>query len=55
MYQDALGMFEGFQPKSVKRFADIGTQITNGIMAYWEAVKAKPLPTIEHRFKGSPE
>ncbi len=55
MYQDALGMFEGFQPKFVKRFGDIGTQIKNGIMDYCDAVKANEFPTIEHSFKGSQE
>ena len=55
VYQDALGMFEGFQPKFVKRFGDIGTQIKNGIMDYCDAVKANEFPTIEHSFKGSQE
>lgn len=55
VYQDALGMFEGFQPKFVKRFGDIGMQIKNGIMDYCDAVKANEFPTIEHSFKGSQE
>ena len=55
VYQDALGMFEGFQPKFVKHFGDIGTQIKNGIMDYCDAVKANEFPTIEHSFKGSQE
>ncbi len=43
--QDMLGITSGFVPKFVKRFAEIGEQMTNAFKAYDKEVKAGTFPT----------
>lgn len=47
---DALGMFDDFTPKFVKRFADIGSQMSSAMREYKEAVAARQFPAQEHTF-----
>ncbi len=43
--QDMLGITSGFVPKFVKKFAEIGEQMTNAFKAYDKEVKAGTFPT----------
>lgn len=53
VYQDMLGMSEGFVPKFVKRFADIGVQMKNAVSEYDRQVKAGAFPSEEHGYPKS--
>ena len=55
VYQDMLTMYGGFKPKFVKRFADVGGAMQNGIKAYIDEVKAGTFPAKEHTFKTDDE
>jgi len=48
---DLIGMFEAFQPKFVKRFAEISPQIRSAVEAYVEEVRARKFPAKEHIFQ----
>jgi 3-methyl-2-oxobutanoate hydroxymethyltransferase len=50
VYHDMLGLFDKFQPKFVKQFANIGEQIEQGLTAYSEEVQARTFPAEEHSF-----
>ena len=47
---DMLGLDDGFVPKFVKRFADLGPAAVAGIEAYVAEVKAGTFPAEEHSF-----
>lgn len=47
---DALGMFDDFTPKFVRRFAEIGEQMTMALHEYKEAVVGRQFPAPEHTF-----
>ena len=47
---DMLGLFNTFQPRFVKRFADLGVAVQEAITAYAEAVRARAFPAPEHCF-----
>jgi 3-methyl-2-oxobutanoate hydroxymethyltransferase len=49
--QDLLGTFPDLQPKFVKRYAELGTQITNAVRAYCAEVRDGSFPTPQHEFK----
>lgn len=51
VYQDALAIFSDFTPKFVKKFADVGALMREGISAYIEETKAGIFPAQEHTFK----
>lgn len=51
VYQDMLGMYADFKPKFVKRFANVGEVMQNGIKAYIEETKNGTFPASEHTFK----
>lgn len=48
VYQDMLGMFSDFTPKFVKRFANIGEIMTEGIKSYIKEVNEGVFPAKEH-------
>ena len=50
VYADMLGMFSDFTPKFVKRFAEIGPQMTDGFKAYIKEVKDGTYPSAEHTY-----
>lgn len=50
VYQDMLGMYSDFTPKFVKRFGDLGTQMTQCFEAYDREVKEGSFPAKEHCF-----
>ncbi len=47
---DALGLNEGFQPRFLKRFADLEDAVRMGIRAYAREVRAGTYPGPEHTF-----
>ena len=50
---DILGMFVDFQPKFVKRFAQLGNDAESAIAAYAEEVRVRSFPAPEHLFSDS--
>jgi 3-methyl-2-oxobutanoate hydroxymethyltransferase len=48
--QDLLGMDPDFQPKFVKRYADLGSIIHNAIGSYIDEVRSGAFPQDEHSF-----
>jgi 3-methyl-2-oxobutanoate hydroxymethyltransferase len=50
VYHDLLGLFEGFQPKFVKKYADAGEIIRNAFAQFVSEVKSKAFPGPEHCF-----
>ena len=47
---DVLGMFSDFKPKFVKRYADLGAQVSDVAARYAAEVKARTFPGPEHCF-----
>ncbi|MFZ2099937.1 MAG: 3-methyl-2-oxobutanoate hydroxymethyltransferase [Oricola sp.] len=47
---DMLGMFTGFRPKFVKRYAELGAEADKAIAAYAEEVRARRFPAEAHVF-----
>ena len=50
VWYDMVGMYDGFQPKFVKHFAEAGQVICQGMAAYVAEVKAGSFPAAEHTF-----
>lgn len=50
VYADALGMTQGFKPKFLRHFAQIGKEMTAGVEAYVEAVKTGDFPNEEESY-----
>lgn len=48
--QDLLGMYTDMTPKFVRRFADAGACIREGVSAYCAAVRSGSFPTAAHSF-----
>jgi 3-methyl-2-oxobutanoate hydroxymethyltransferase len=48
---DILGIFEGFTPKFVKKYAHIGDEIRKAVTQYKEEVKKGIYPDTEHSFE----
>ncbi len=49
--EDMLGLYNEFIPRHVKRFADLGAEVSKAVQAYAEEVKARTFPGIEHTFQ----
>jgi 3-methyl-2-oxobutanoate hydroxymethyltransferase len=52
---DALGIFEAFTPKFVKRYAEIAKVSTEALSAYCRDVKTKAFPETKHTYGMIPE
>ena len=50
VYADALGMTQGFTPKFLRHFAQVGAEMTKGVQAYVDAVKTGDYPNIEESY-----
>ncbi len=50
---DALGLNQGFEPKFLKRFAQLHDEAMNGVRRYAEEVRAGTYPGPEHSFQSS--
>ncbi len=48
--EDVVGLFSEFTPKFVKRYAELGTPLSEAVRAYAEDVKARRFPADEHCF-----
>ena len=51
VWHDLLGLYDGFRPKFVKRYADLSTATTHAIAAYADEVRRNTFPGPEHGFK----
>ncbi|MCB2293021.1 3-methyl-2-oxobutanoate hydroxymethyltransferase [Clostridium algoriphilum] len=51
VYQDMLNMFDGFKPKFVKDFANVGDLMRDGFKLYVKEVNEGTFPAKEHCFK----
>jgi 3-methyl-2-oxobutanoate hydroxymethyltransferase len=47
---DMLGSFAGFQPKFVKRYAELGRDAETAVAAFADDVRARRFPGPEHVF-----
>lgn len=47
---DMLGMFSGFTPKFVKKYADIGEQMQTAFHEYAEEVRTRTFPAPKHTY-----
>jgi 3-methyl-2-oxobutanoate hydroxymethyltransferase len=47
---DLLGTFNDFTPRFVKRYANLGVEISRAVAAYAEDVRARRFPAGEHTF-----
>ncbi len=50
VYADALGMTQGFKPKFLRHFAQVGTEMAQGVQAYVDAVKTGNYPSVEESY-----
>lgn len=50
VYADALGMTQGFQPRFLRRFADMRTCMTEGVKAFRTEVKASHFPNEDESY-----
>ena len=48
--EDVTGLFTDFTPKFVKRYADLGSQLSDAAAAYAADVRARRFPGPEHTF-----
>ena len=48
--EDVFGLFSDFTPRFVKRYADLGSQISAAAEAYAQDVRARRIPAKEHCF-----
>lgn len=51
VYQDMLGMYDNFTPKFVRKFAEVGAMMKQGVQEYCVAVQDSSFPAAEHTFK----
>jgi len=50
VFHDLLGMFDDFVPKHAKRYAALGSQITEAVRAYASEVRERRFPTEKESF-----
>lgn len=48
--EDILGLFNDFTPKFVKRYAELGAEVSKAAAAYADEVKTRTFPTMDHCF-----
>mgnify|MGYP001080089078 FL=1 len=51
IYHDAIGMFEAFQPRHAKRYAEVGRTLDGGLTAFVREIREGTYPGPEHSFK----
>lgn len=52
---DMLGMYQGHQPRFVRRYAEVREEMLRGVNAYTADVRARAFPDEEHSYSISPE
>src|SRR4051795_8015673 len=50
VFHDLLGIYDGHVPKFVKRYAEVGAAMTDGVRAYADEVRARTFPAKEHTY-----
>jgi 3-methyl-2-oxobutanoate hydroxymethyltransferase len=55
VFHDLLGIYEGHQPRFVRRYAEVRKEMVKGVSAYTEDVRAGRFPDDEHSYSISPE
>ena len=55
VFHDLLGIYEGHQPRFVRRYAEVRKEMIKGVSAYTEDVRARRFPDDEHSYSISPE
>jgi 3-methyl-2-oxobutanoate hydroxymethyltransferase len=55
VFHDLLGIYEGHQPRFVRRYAEVRKEMVKGVSAYTEDVRAGRFPDEEHSYSISPE
>lgn len=50
VFHDLLGLFDRFTPKFVKKYANLASQIEQGLQAYRDDVLARSFPAPEHTY-----
>lgn len=50
VFHDMLGLFTGFKPKFVKRFAELGTTAVEAVSQYADEVRGSSFPGPEHEY-----
>jgi 3-methyl-2-oxobutanoate hydroxymethyltransferase len=53
--EDILGLFQAFTPKFVKRYAEVGQEVSRAAAAYAAEVRKRRFPGPEHCFGVRPE
>jgi 3-methyl-2-oxobutanoate hydroxymethyltransferase len=48
---DMLGLNQGFSPRFLRRFADLGGEVREAVHTYAEEVRAGRYPGAEHSFE----
>lgn len=48
--EDILGIFQDFTPKFVKRYAELGTEISDAVRTYADEVRARTFPAPHHLY-----
>jgi len=51
VWHDLLGLFDGFRPKFVKRYAELGVSAREALAAYCAEVRSGAFPGAEHGFQ----
>lgn len=54
IYQDMLAMFSDFTPKFVKKYAEIGKEMSNAFESFIKEVQDASFPKTEHTYKVDP-
>jgi 3-methyl-2-oxobutanoate hydroxymethyltransferase len=55
VYHDLLGLNNGYEPKFVKRFADLRQPMVDAVSAYAHEVRTRQFPAPEHSYGVAPE
>jgi 3-methyl-2-oxobutanoate hydroxymethyltransferase len=55
VYHDLLGLNDGYEPKFVKRFADLRQPMVDAVSAYAQEVRTRQFPAPEHSYGIAPE
>ncbi|MDP9189323.1 MAG: 3-methyl-2-oxobutanoate hydroxymethyltransferase [Actinomycetota bacterium] len=55
VFHDLLGIYQGHQPRFVRRYAEVREEMLKGVSAYARDVRAHRFPDEEHSYSISPE
>jgi len=55
VFHDMLGMYQGHQPRFVRRYAEVRDEMLKGVSAYAADVRSRSFPDEEHSYSISPE